>query len=418
VDYRERIRVGGQMISRADLVAVVEALCEPEYSLHGASASTGGSAPFIVVNGPLADELGMEALHSVFASGNRANATIGRAVRLILNNVLGTIPGQMDRSTLGHPGKISFCIAEDEADSPWPSLARERGVAAGESAVSVMAAESPHQILNEWTQDPRELLETLAASIRANMLTYSIWAGNYALIVPRQPRDVLTAAGWSKRDIREYIFESARVTRRQWRDVGKAAIAARRDEDQVYTALRTPDDLLVVAARLRGLGGVPEEGDDGLVVQLGVVEPVEGVDGAGPAGDRAAADRRAAVLDVGARGERGGLLMADLHELGVVPLGQGGEDAADAVPGVAVEAVHAPRCEAVQHVLGDVLRCTHAHRLPADLTCRSGPTAAVGAPGAPAASPPARTASPPAPRGGAGSATPRAPGRAARPASG
>jgi hypothetical protein len=111
-----------------------------------------------------------------------------------------------------------------------------------------MAAESPHQILNEWTQDPRMLLETLAASMRANMLTYSIWAGNYALVIPRQPREVLTAAGWTKQDIRECIFESARVQRRQWRDVGKAAIAARRDEDRIYTALRTPDDLLVIAA--------------------------------------------------------------------------------------------------------------------------------------------------------------------------
>lgn len=230
------------------LVAIVQALCEPEYSLHGASASTGGSAPFIVVNGPIAAEIGMEPLHSAFATVNRANATIGRAVRLILLNVLGSVPGHMDRSTLGHPGKLTFCIAEDEADSPWPALATERGIPEGTSAVTVMAAESPHQILNEWTQDPRELLETLAAAIRANMLTYSIWAGNYALIIPRQPRGVLTNAGWSKRDIREYIFESARVTRRQWRDVGKAIIAARGDEDRVYTALRSPDDLLVVAA--------------------------------------------------------------------------------------------------------------------------------------------------------------------------
>ena len=190
----------------------------------------------------------MEALHSVFASGNRANASIGRAIRLILMNVLGTVPGQMDRSTLGHPGKVTFCIAEDEENSTWLPLAQERGVPSGASAVTVMACESPHQILNEWTQDPRELLETVAAAIRANMLTYSIWAGNYALVIPPQQREVLVAAGWTKADVRECIFESARVVRRQWRDVGKGAIAARRDEAQVYTALRTPDDLLVVAA--------------------------------------------------------------------------------------------------------------------------------------------------------------------------
>jgi hypothetical protein len=230
------------------VICAVQALCEPQYSLHGASASTGGSAPLLIVNGPIRSEIGTEALHSAFATTNRANASIGRAVRLILLNVLGNIPGQMDRSTLGHPGKVTFCLAEDEEDSPWVPLAQERGVPAGTSAVTVMAAESPHQVLNEWTQDPRALLETLAAAMRANMLTYSIWAGNYALVLPGQPRDVLTAAGWTKQDIREYIFQSARVQRRQWRDVGKAAIAARRDEERIYTALRTPDDLLVIAA--------------------------------------------------------------------------------------------------------------------------------------------------------------------------
>jgi hypothetical protein len=111
-----------------------------------------------------------------------------------------------------------------------------------------MAAESPHQIMNEWTHDPREILETYAAAIRANMLTYSIWAGNYAIVMAKQQRDVIAAAGWSKKDIREYIFESARVRRAEWRAVGKSAIAARKDEDKVYTALRAPDDLLVVAA--------------------------------------------------------------------------------------------------------------------------------------------------------------------------
>jgi hypothetical protein len=230
------------------LVAAVRALCEPEYNLHGASASTGGSAPLIIVNGSVRNELGMEPRHCAFATVNRANATIGRAIRLLLLNVLGSIPGQMDRSTLGHPGKVSFCLAEDEDDIPWTPLAQERGLPEGVSAVTVMAAESPHQILNEWTQDPRELLETLAAAMRANMLTYSIWAGNYALVIPPQPRDVLLRAGWSKADVREYIFESARVKRGQWRDVGKAIIASRGDEEREYTALRTPDDLLVVSA--------------------------------------------------------------------------------------------------------------------------------------------------------------------------
>jgi hypothetical protein len=230
------------------VVAVVRAMCEPEFGLHGTTASTGGSAPFIVVNGPVHRAIGMNATHNVLANGSRANATIGRAIRLLVINVLGGVPGRLDRSTLGHPGKFTFCIAEDEEDSPWVPLAAERGLPAGASAVTVMAAESPHQVMNEWTRDPRELLETYAAAIRSNMLTYSIWAGPYALVVPKQHRDVMGAAGWSKRDVREYVYRSARVTRREWRGVGKAAVAGRQDEDRVYTALRSPDDLLVVAA--------------------------------------------------------------------------------------------------------------------------------------------------------------------------
>jgi hypothetical protein len=230
------------------IIAIVQAMCVPEFGLHGSTASTGGSAPFIVVNGPIRTAIGMNATHNVLANGSRANATIGRAIRLLIINALGGIPGQLDRSTLGHPGKFTFCIAEDEEDSAWLPLAAERGIASGVSAVTVMAAESPHQVMNDWTRDPRELLTTYVAAIRANMLTYSIWAGNYALIVPKQHRHVLTAAGFTKKDVRQFVFDGARVTRREWRTVGKAAVAGRKDEDAVYTALRSPDDLLVVAA--------------------------------------------------------------------------------------------------------------------------------------------------------------------------
>jgi hypothetical protein len=230
------------------VVAVVKAMCEPQFSLHGSTASTGGSAPFVVVNGAVRQAIGMNATHNVLANGNRANASIGRALRLLIINVLGGIPGQLDRSTLRHPGKFTFCIAEDEEDSPWPSLATERGVPPGVSAVTVLGAGSPHQIMNEWTREPKEILDTYAAAIRANMLTYSIWPGNYFIVVPKQHRQVFAAAGWNRKDVREYVHECARVRRGEWRTVGKAAVAGRRDEDRVYTALRTPDDLLVVAA--------------------------------------------------------------------------------------------------------------------------------------------------------------------------
>ena len=230
------------------VVAIIKAMCKPEFGLHGSTASTGGSAPFIVVNGPIRTALGMNATHNAFANASRANATIGRTIRLFLLNVLGGVPGQLDRSTLGHPGKFTFCIAEDEEGSSWKPLSAERGVPEGTSSVTVMAVESPHQIMNEWTHDPKELCDTYAAAIRSNMLTYSIWEGNYAVVIAKQHRDIFAESNWSKANIRDYVFEVARVKRGEWRTVGKAAVAGRKNEEQVYRALRTPDDLLVIAA--------------------------------------------------------------------------------------------------------------------------------------------------------------------------
>ena len=256
------------------VVAAVAAMCEPEFGFHGVTASTGGSAPFVVVNGPVRRALGMNATHNVLANGSRPNATIGRAVRLLIINVLGGIPGQLDRSTLGHPGKFTFCLAEDEEDSAWLPLAAERGVPAGASAVTVLAVASPHQIMNEWTHDPHEIAETYAAAIRANMLTYSIWAGNYAIVVAKQHRQIFAEAGWSKRELRECLHERSRVTRREWRAVGKSAVAPRKDEDATYTALRSPDDLLVVAAGgpAGGFGAIlpPWYGRKSLAVTKGI----------------------------------------------------------------------------------------------------------------------------------------------------
>ena len=229
------------------ILAVVRAMCAPEFGLHGTTASTGGSAQFIVVNGPVRRAIGMNSTHNALGNASRANATIGRTARLVIINVLGGVPGRLDRSTLGHPGKFTYCVAEDEEDNAWLPLAVERGVPAGKSAVTVLAAGAPHQLMNEWTREPRELLETYAATIRANLLTYSIWAGNYVIIVGRQHRDVLHAAGWSKRDVREFIHERARVKREDWRLVGKGAVVGGKG-DNVHTALRSPDDLLVVGA--------------------------------------------------------------------------------------------------------------------------------------------------------------------------
>ena len=229
------------------VVTAWTAMLREEFLLHGATASTGGCAILVIINGPIRHEIGAGSGFNVLGGGDRPTAVIGRAIRLGLINILDASPGMIDRSTLGHPGKISYCLAEDEEASGWRSVAAMRGVPADISAVTVFAAGAPRQIMNEWTTEPEEILETYAAEMRANMRNYSIWSGNYVIVVPKQHRDHLLAVGWSKSDIAEFIFRKARIKRGEWAKVGKAAVV-RGQGDTEYRALPSPDHLLVLAA--------------------------------------------------------------------------------------------------------------------------------------------------------------------------
>ncbi len=223
------------------------AMLQEEFLLHGATASTGGCAVLVVLNGPIRRELGAHGTFNALGNSDRATAVIGRALRLALINILEVRPGGIDRSTLGHPGKFSYCVAEDEEDTTWLPLSVHRGLPREVSAVTVMAAGAPRQIMNEWTTKPQEILETFAAEMRANLRHYSIHGGNYALVIPRQLREHLQSAGWSKTDIAAFIHERARVHRREWAEVGKGAVVRDRG-NSVYPALELPDQLLVIAA--------------------------------------------------------------------------------------------------------------------------------------------------------------------------
>ncbi len=229
------------------VVTALTAMLSEPFNLHGPTASTGGCGVLLIVNGPIRNELGMSGTFNALGPSDRASTSIGRAVRLVLGNLLEVRPGEIDRSTFGHPGKISYCIAEDEENTPWLSVAAERLGDPYVSAVTAVASMAPRQLMNEWTTEPTEILDTFVAEIKANMTHYSIWSGNYAIVIPPQLRQHFDAAGWTKADIRAYVFEKARVRRDEWAACGKAAIVGDQP-DREYLALPDPDHLLVIAA--------------------------------------------------------------------------------------------------------------------------------------------------------------------------
>lgn len=229
------------------VITAVTAMLQEPFLLHGATASTGGCAVLLVVNGPIRLELGMSGSFNALGPSDRASTCIGRSVRLVLGNLLEVRPGDIDRSTFGHPGKISFCIAEDEEASPWRSESERRLGDPHVSAVTAMAAMAPRQLMNEWTTKPEEILDTYVGEIKANLTHYSIWPGNYAIVVPPQLRQHFAEAGWTKDDIAQYVYANARIKRSDWTNVGKGAVVGSKG-DQEYCALESPDDLLIIAA--------------------------------------------------------------------------------------------------------------------------------------------------------------------------
>src|SRR5436305_2815124 len=147
------------------VVAAVKGLCHPDFAYHGPASSTGGSAMVLIVNGPVAQRLGINGGNNAFGQGHRPNATIGRAVRLTMMNVMNTRPGFLDRATLGNPGKYSFCFAETEAQGPWAALHVERGYRPEQSTVTAYASNSLRQVYNQLAATPEPLLRCFADAL-------------------------------------------------------------------------------------------------------------------------------------------------------------------------------------------------------------------------------------------------------------
>jgi len=189
------------------VLAAVEAACTDEFNMHGLLATTYFSGPVMVVNGPVAAAVGMNSGVNAFGQGNRANATIGRALQLVIRNVGGGRPGEVDRATLGNPGKYSFCFAEDEHGSPWEPLSVERGLPTGTSAVTLFAGEGVRAVVDQRSRHPESLARSFAACLRGVAHPKLALAFDALLVVSPEHARVFAEAGWSKARLRQELDE-------------------------------------------------------------------------------------------------------------------------------------------------------------------------------------------------------------------
>ena len=180
------------------VLAALEAVCTDEFNMHGILATTMGVGPVLVVNGPIATEIDMNSGVNVLGHGNRANATIGRAVQLVVRNVGGGAPGGVDRATHGSMSKLGFCFAEDEEDSPWTTLAEDRGFDRSVDVVTAFCGEGPRILVDQQSRSAESLVRMLAEGLLASVSPRTVMSMDGLLVLSPEHMARFSDAGWNR----------------------------------------------------------------------------------------------------------------------------------------------------------------------------------------------------------------------------
>jgi len=190
------------------LLGAMKAALEPEFAMHGLLCTLAFSGPLILVNGPISRRIGMNSGGNALGQGNRANATIGRAFQLIIRNVGGGRPQEIDRACLGQPGKYTFCFAEDERDEDWIPLAQARGVNSGTSAVTLFHADGVTGFVDQKSRTAEELCESMAMQLwSVNHPRLARW-GNAILVISPNHYEIFRKDGWGRAEIEDGLYKA------------------------------------------------------------------------------------------------------------------------------------------------------------------------------------------------------------------
>ncbi|MBY0269393.1 MAG: hypothetical protein K2X06_05950 [Burkholderiales bacterium] len=190
------------------LLAAIEAALEPVFTLHGVLATTYFSGPVIIVNGPMAKRIGMNSGINALGQGNRANATIGRALNLIVRNVGGGRPGEADRATLGAPSKYTLCFAEDESDPAWQPLSVARGFAPGTSTVTLFQGHGPEAFVDQKSRTAEALTRSFAMSLVKIGHPKLVQSARAVVVLSPEHYAIYREAGWDRARIERALYEA------------------------------------------------------------------------------------------------------------------------------------------------------------------------------------------------------------------
>jgi hypothetical protein len=222
------------------VLAAIEALADPLFNLDSVQATTHPVATLLVVNGPIARAIGLQAGYNAFGQGFRANVTIGRAVRLVLMNVGGGLPGSGDRATQGSPAKIAYCVAENEAESPWEPLHVEAGLPAGTSTVTVFGCEGPHNIQDHYSNTARGVLLTVAGAMGQAGSNNLLGRGWPLLSLGPEHAATIAREGYTKQQVKEFLFEHARYP------LAKLGLEYQRQQIERWGVVNAPDTMVPI----------------------------------------------------------------------------------------------------------------------------------------------------------------------------
>lgn len=233
------------------VVSTVRALLNPDYNLHGTLATTHPCAPGVILNGPIRTQLGVNCGSNCFGQGNRVNATIGRAVQLSLLNIGGAKPGEMDRSTQGSPAKYTFCFGENEEESPWEPYHVRRGFEVGDSVVTVLPCEPPHNINDHASTTGVGILTTIAGTVSQPGSNLIYGTAPYTVVFGPEHAQTVHRDGFTIEDIQQKLYEDSAV------DVSRVSkenqINYEQDREQTavngkYYLTRSPEDIQIMVA--------------------------------------------------------------------------------------------------------------------------------------------------------------------------